>query len=104
MIKINIILLVYGIIEDVEISYKFSLSYLMNICKFNKISNTINIHLKDELPLQISFCLDYSSELDQNNENQIIYKELSRETPDMVNRLSYYLASKIMDDEEDDFI
>lgn len=48
----------YAIEEDLSYSLQFSAEYFNNICTFNKLNDSINIHSSRETPLKIQYNLD----------------------------------------------
>ena len=48
----------YAIEEDLCYNLQFSADYINNICTFNKLNETINIHSSKETPLKILYNLD----------------------------------------------
>jgi hypothetical protein len=48
----------FAINEGETLNVSFSLSHLVNICAFHKISNVINIKISDNFPLKATYMLE----------------------------------------------
>lgn len=47
----------FAIDEGADLSLSFSLSYLKNICAYNRISESVNIKFSDSFPMQVAYPL-----------------------------------------------
>lgn len=72
--------------ENSTIDLSFSLKYLHNICKYNKISKYIGLNLNENLPMKIIYLLEDELEGEDEENNTL-------------SNISFYLAPKIKDDE-----
>ena len=69
--------------EGKELSLSFSLTYLHNICLYNKIAKEVEIKFSSDYPMQMTYYLDGTTE---------------EERPANSAKLSFYLAPKIAED------
>lgn len=69
--------------EGSELSLAFSLSYLHNICLYNKIAKEVELQFSSDFPMKITYFMDSAQE----------------EPSEIRPRLSFYLAPKINDDD-----
>ena len=51
----------YGIGEDCETNISFSLKYINQFCQFEKLSQTIDLHLSENYPMQLKYNIDEKS-------------------------------------------
>jgi len=72
--------------EGGDLSLAFSLSYLHNICLYNKIAKEVDLKFSSNYPMQVSYYLDQS--LDSENSDE------SRKRA----QISFFLAPKINDE------
>ena len=47
-----------------EINYSYSVKYITDICKFNKLSETITLKFSDEIPLLLRYNIDENTSAD----------------------------------------
>jgi proliferating cell nuclear antigen len=78
----------FSINENSTIDLSFSLKYLHNICKYNKISKYIGLNFNQNLPMKIIYLLEDELERDDEDEENI-----------SLSNISFYLAPKIKDDD-----
>lgn len=71
--------------EGKELSLAFSLTYLHNICLYNKIAKEVEVKFSSDYPMQMTYYLDALSEGQE-------------ERPANSAKLSFYLAPKIADE------
>lgn len=70
--------------EGSELALAFSLTYLHNICLYNKIAKDVELQFSTDFPMKITYPLDSGS--------------VDAETPELRPRLAFYLAPKINDE------
>jgi proliferating cell nuclear antigen len=71
--------------EGKELSLAFSLTYLHNICLYNKIAKEVEVKFSSDYPMQMTYYLD-------------ALPEGQEERPENSAKLSFYLAPKIADE------
>lgn len=88
----------YSIAEGETVNITCNIKYLNIINTFNKLSKIINIHLGNDMPIKITYCLDYTINVGING---AVYSEAKNtDDTDMKSYVTFYLAPKV-DDYED---
>ena len=53
-------LISFAIEEDKQLNISFALTYLHNICLYNKLANNVDISMTTDYPIRIQYLLDDS--------------------------------------------
>jgi len=81
----------YAVGEGMELKQSYSLKYLNIMCHFGKLSKEIVLGFSDDRPMKLTYNVDEANSDSDDDANS--------DTPPPTNRVSFYLAPRIDDDE-----
>lgn len=75
-------ILSYEVVEDLDLSLSYAISYINTMCNFNKLNSDVYIHCSEDVPLKLHYSFD------------------DRSSSESENYTRFYLAPKFDDDDE----